>query len=85
MYINELIKTLPECGTEIGFCRRPHAFISEGNLLISGEHGDGLIDYYGEYRGGTPYIHPALLEWAEEYGGTWEWVHPGAISFCEGY
>tara|TARA_R100001163_G_C4869407_1_gene71922 strand:- start:99 stop:302 length:204 start_codon:yes stop_codon:yes gene_type:complete len=62
--------------------QRPYAFISkDGDLLISGEHGDDLIDYYGDFRGGTPYIHPDLVEWATKHDGYWEWVHPGAICF----
>jgi hypothetical protein len=71
--MDELLETLP---------LRPHAFISkDGDLLISGEHGDDLIDYYGDYRDGTPYIHAELVEWAAKHGGYWEWVHPGAICF----
>mgnify|MGYP003127821623 CR=1 FL=1 len=87
--MDELIDTLPEIadmewnGRDFDdVTKRPHAFISEeGDLLISGEHGDDLIDYYGDYRGGVPYIHAELEEWASANGGYWEWVHPGAICF----
>ena len=89
MNVDELLDTLPRiAGLEWNGCdlvdvmKRPYAFISEeGDLLISGEHGDGLIDFYGEYRDGTPYIHAELVEWASRNGGYWEWVHPGAICF----
>jgi hypothetical protein len=80
--MDELLKTLPEILNFDDVRERPHAFISEdGDLLISGEHGDGLIDYYGDYRGGYPYVHPVLEQWAEGAGGYWEWQHPGAIIF----
>jgi hypothetical protein len=89
--MDELLKTLPEIisfddvrgrRTRTYSFKRPHAFISEhGELLISGEHGDDLIDYYGDCRGGGPYIHPELIEWAVQHDGYWEWVHPGAICF----
>lgn len=79
--MRELLETLPEILNIDDVRARPHAFISDGELLISGEYGDGAMDYYGEYRGGEPYIHPELIEWAEKNDGYWEWVHPGAISF----
>jgi hypothetical protein len=80
--MDELLKTLPEILNFDDVRERPHAFISEdGDLLISGEYGDGVMDYYGEYRDGMPYIHPELVEWAVKHDGYWEWVHPGAISF----
>jgi hypothetical protein len=80
--MDELIDTLPEIADFDDVTKRPYAFISKkGDLLISGEHGDDLIDYYGDYRGGTPYIHSELVAWASKNGGYWEWVHPGAICF----
>lgn len=87
--MDELIDTLPQIadtkwnGRDFeDVTKRPHAFISEeGDLIISGEHGDDLIDYYGDYRDGTPYIHAELVEWAAKHGGYWEWIHPGAICF----
>ena len=49
--MDELLKTLPEILKFNDVRERPHAFISEdGDLLVSGEYGDGAIDYYGEYR-----------------------------------
>ena len=77
--MDELLKTLPEILNFDDVRKQPHAFISEdGDLLISGEYGDGVMDYYGEHG---PYIHPELIEWAEKHGGYWEWKHPGAITF----
>jgi hypothetical protein len=55
----------------------PHSFIIDGKTLaISGEYGDGLLDYW---EGG--YIHPELEAWATKMGGYWEWQNPGAIGF----
>tara|TARA_R110001583_G_scaffold174017_8_gene328269 strand:- start:161 stop:400 length:240 start_codon:yes stop_codon:yes gene_type:complete len=58
---------------------RPCEFIErEGNLLCADID---AIDYYGEFRGGTPYIAPELEKWAEEQGGYWEWENAEAIVF----
>lgn len=56
------------------------SFIIDGVLRVSAEYG-GAADYYGEYRGGYPYIAPELEEWAESKGGFWEWQDPGSIGF----
>jgi hypothetical protein len=61
----------------------PYSFIKDGNLYISGENGDDACDYYGEFRGGYPYINPALLEFAEKNGGMFEWENPACIVFCK--
>ena len=61
---------------------QPHSFIMDGKTLaISGEYGDGLLDFYGEFSSDWPYIHPTLEEWATKMGGYWEWQNPGAIAF----
>ena len=62
---------------------KPHHFIRDGGLFISGEHGDYLIDYYGEVNNGDPYIHPDLVAWAEKQGGFWEWENSGCVQFNE--
>lgn len=51
----------------------------EGKLIISGEDGRGFVDYYGEYRGGYPYINPDLEAAAKKHGCFWEWENPGCI------
>jgi len=55
----------------------------DGKLLISGEDGKGFVDYYGEYRGGYPWIDPKLEEIAEKHGFYWEWENPGAICLAD--
>ena len=59
----------------------PHSFVRDGALHVSAENGDGAADYYGEYRGNFPYIHPTLEAWATKHKGYWEWVNPGCIAF----
>jgi hypothetical protein len=61
----------------------PYSFIKNGNLYISGENGDNACDYYGEFRGGYPYINPALLEFAKKNKGIFEWENPACIVFCK--
>jgi hypothetical protein len=66
----------------------PSTFIRAGHysecLFVSAEDGKGFADFYGEYRGGFPWVHPKLEEFAKVNGGYWEWENPGCIVFCEG-
>jgi len=62
---------------------KPHHFFwndDPGTLRISSEHGDGLVDYYGEFRGGYPWIHPDLMAWAKKHKLYWEWYDPSHIA-----
>src|ERR1700688_5065835 len=36
-----------------------------------------VIDYYGEYRGGYPWIHPMIVEKAKKMGLLLEWHDAG--------
>ena len=38
------------------------------------------LDYYGEYRGGLPWICEELEKFATKLGGYWEWETPESIS-----
>lgn len=49
-------------------------------ICISAEHGDDAADYYGEFRGGYPWINPKLEQVAAATGCYWEWLNPGAIA-----
>ena len=53
----------------------------DGKIYISGEDGTGIVDYYGEFSGGDPYIDPRLVAAAEKAGGYWEWESAGSIVF----
>lgn len=59
----------------------PTAFIRDGVLHVSAEDGQPWADYYGEHRGGYPWINPKLEEFAKQNDGFWEWVNPGCIAF----
>ena len=54
-------------------------------LIVSAESENSqlFVDYYGEFRGGYPFIHEKLEEIAEEFDGYWEWKNPGSISFAQ--
>lgn len=60
---------------------RPCKFIERDGKLLCNDI--DAIDYYGEFRGGFPYINPKLEAWAEEQGGYWEWENLEAICFAK--
>jgi hypothetical protein len=54
-------------------------------IVLSAEDKNSFYfaDYYGEFRGGCPWIHPALETWAKDHGFYWEWVNPGAVALVK--
>ena len=44
-----------------------------------------FFDYYGEFRGGYPFIHPKMEELAEDYGYYFEWYNAGSVSATPEY
>lgn len=62
---------------------RPTTFIDKesGAVIVSAEDGAYFADYYGEYRGGYPWIHPDLEKFAKDHDLMIEWQNPGAIGF----
>lgn len=75
-----------------GFAVLESRSLAEGILLLTSERcGDiddpsykgEALDYYGEFRGGYPWIHPELESWAAKNGFFWEWENPGTICLCE--
>jgi hypothetical protein len=55
----------------------------DGNTLyVSGEEGDGFVDYYPDWSP-DPYIHPVLKKWAEKRGYYWDWMNAGVIVLVE--
>lgn len=58
-------------------------FVKDGVLMVTSDDGQGIIDYYGEYRGGYAYISPALEAFAKANGCFWEWNNPSSISLYE--
>ena len=91
MDIQALINDLPHCGINWddprlgadndGLPVKAWAEEYEHGVMIcvSAEEGDGVADYYGEFRGGYPWIEPRLEAWAEKHGAYWEWCNPGRI------
>lgn len=43
------------------------------------KEGTPAADYYGEFRGGYPWIHPDLEEAVKEIGYRIEWWDPGTL------
>ena len=85
--LEKMIKSMP---IEIGIYDeqvKPPVFIRENDygrkvIVLSAEHENSYLfaDYYGEFRGGYPWVNPALESWASERGFYWEWQNPGALS-----
>ena len=61
----------------------PTVFERDGMLHVSAEDGHRFVDYYGEFRGGYPYIDPRLEEVAKTHGCYWEWCNPGSICLVD--
>jgi len=72
----------------------PVCFIRDNYVIVSSErcaitielgvHFDlPIIDYYGEFRDGTPWIEPYLEYIATDFSGYWEWESPECVIFCE--
>ena len=52
-----------------------------GQLMVSAESGLDVADYYGEFRGELPWIHPAIEAVAKKHGMYCEWENAGVVSF----
>lgn len=57
----------------------PYVFERRGVVMVSTEDGGLFADYYGEFRGGFPWISIELQQIAQELGMFWEWENPGCI------
>jgi len=89
MNLEKLLKNVPEIVVDVVWNEdktdlvdvygKPHAFIRDDMLFVSGEHGDGACDYYGEYRGGCAWINPILEKFAADNKCYWEWENAGCI------
>jgi hypothetical protein len=58
-------------------------YVQDGAVRCTSENGHDVLDYYGEYRGGYPWVNPVLEKEAKKKGFFWEWQHPGAIVLTE--
>lgn len=58
-----------------------HAFTHDGKYVkVSLEYGDDAGDYYGEFRGGYPWINPKLERLAKAKRAYWEWENAACIT-----
>ncbi len=88
--LETIIQSMP---TEIDIYDKvvaPPAFVGEDSrgrkqVMLSAEESNSYLfaDYYGDYRGGCPWIHPALEAWAKAQGFYWEWVNPGVVALAK--
>ncbi len=88
--LEKLINSMPVESDIYGNKVKPTAFIGEDDfgrnrIMLSAEHENSYLfaDYYGDYRGGFPWVHPALEAWAKKHGFFWEWQNPGALMLCK--
>ena len=57
----------------------PTTFVRDGVLYVSTEDGNHFADYYGEYRGGAPWIDSRIEAAARDHGYFWEWQNAACI------
>ena len=85
--INKALKAINSAALKDldGNITEPDTIQVDGKLLISAEHENSylFVDYYGEYRGGYPWVLPKLVEALEKAGFSYEWENPGAISIWD--
>tara|TARA_R110000751_G_scaffold59335_3_gene124620 strand:+ start:8824 stop:10059 length:1236 start_codon:yes stop_codon:yes gene_type:complete len=82
------MRDLERMGLKVGdFSWGSSDFYAEGGFDISAEDGEAYkyIDYYGEFRGGYPYIAEAIEEMAEDYGYILEWYNAGVLQAAPQY
>lgn len=48
-----------------------------------GRFSDSCIDYYGDFRGGCPWIHPLIETEAKNRGLFLEWIDPASVGIYE--
>ncbi|MFV2091155.1 MAG: hypothetical protein ACC642_10880 [Pseudomonadales bacterium] len=52
-------------------------------VMLSAEDGGYFADYYGEFRGGYPWIDPRVEKAAERLGFYWEWENAAVLTAYE--
>ena len=78
--VNDINKMFP--------AKRPLAIANADGIRVSAEdvtlEGQPVADYYGEFRGGYPWIDPKLEAYAEQNGLTLDWENPGCVEVYHG-
>ena len=54
-------------------------FDVDDELLIIDGCDSRYADYYGEFRGDYPWVHPELEKWAQERDLIIDWYDPGTL------
>lgn len=88
--LEKLIQTIPTAKDIDDNVISAPVFIGEDSrgkeqLVLSAEHETSFYfaDYYGEFRGGYPWVNPKLETWAKDRGYFWEWMSPGALALVK--
>lgn len=55
------------------------SFDADDELLIIDGCDSRYADYYGEFRGDYPWVHPELEKWAQERDLIIDWYDPGTL------
>jgi len=58
----------------------PSEVASDGTIIDQIDMEDVAIDYYGDYRGGYPWIDERLEKLATKEKMHWEWDNPAVIT-----
>jgi len=61
----------------------PTVILRDNLVIVSAEDGHYFADYYGEFRGGYPWIHEVLEAFAKEHKCFWEWENAACICLFE--
>ena len=58
---------------------------NDDGVFVSAEHENSYMfaDYYGEFRGGYPWVNPDLENGLAALGWFLEWNNPGCLTLCE--
>jgi len=77
----ELVERIRDRDGDRDLVTSPKAIESEWGFLVSVETSNGylLADYYGEFRGGFPWVNPKFEEAVVAAGGFIEWQDAGTL------
>lgn len=65
--------------------RHVPTFENDEGFFVSGEHEHSymFVDYYGEFRGGYPWINSKIESGLATLGFFLEWKNPGCLTLCK--
>jgi len=77
MKAKTLQKRLEKLGVHVAGTSEEWESHWKGGLWIASENTPELFDYYGEFTGGYPYVHPKVEKLLEKAGYIYEWIDAG--------